>query len=169
LFEDAPSLAGPGGNLVFTGTDDDPGTLETLRGLGFRDVSAAAGVVRRWHHGRYRSTTSPRARELLTELMPTLLKALGDTAAPDQALLNFDLFLANLPAGVQLFSLFKANPALIDLVAAIMGSAPGLAAQLARRSVLLDSVLSSDFYAPLPPAADMTAELMKLLGPANDD
>ncbi len=169
LFEEAPSLAGPGGNLVFTGTDDDPGTLETLATLGFKDPSAAAGIVRRWHHGRYRATTSARARELLTELMPALLKALGDTAAPDHALLNFDLFLANLPAGVQLFSLFKANPALIELVAAIMGSAPRLAAHLARRTVLLDSVLSPDFYDPLPAAADMTAELMKLLVPANDD
>ena len=46
LFEEAPSLAGPGGNLVFTGTDDDPGTLETLRTLGFRDAAAAAGMVR---------------------------------------------------------------------------------------------------------------------------
>ncbi|MFI5003091.1 MAG: glutamine-synthetase adenylyltransferase, partial [Reyranellales bacterium] len=110
LFEEAPSLAGPGGNLVFTGIDDDPGTLETLATLGFGDTSAAAGIVRRWHHGRFRATTSSRARELLTELMPALLKALGDTAAPDQALLNFDLFLSNLPAGVQLFSLFKANP-----------------------------------------------------------
>jgi glutamate-ammonia-ligase adenylyltransferase len=163
LFEEAPSLAGPGGNLVFTGTDDDPGTLETLRGLGFRDVSAAAGVVRRWHHGRYRATTSARARELLTELMPALLQALADTAAPDQALLNFDLFLGNLPAGVQLFSLFKANPALLKLVAAIMGSAPGLAAQLARRTVLLDSVLSSDFYTPLRTAGEMTAEISGIL------
>ena len=146
LFEEAPSLAGPGGNLVFTGTDDDPGTLETLRTLGFRDPAAAAGIVRRWHHGRFRSTTSARARELLTELMPALLKALGETASPDQALLNFDQFLGNLPAGVQLFSLFKSNPALLELVATIMGSAPGLAAQLARRAVLLDSVLSPAFY-----------------------
>jgi len=169
LFEEAPSLAGPGGNLVFTGTDDDPGTLETLRTLGFRDPSAAAGVVRRWHHGRYRATTSARARELLTELMPALLKALGDTAASDPALLNFDLFLGNLPAGVQLFSLFKSNPALLELVAAIMGSAPGLAAQLARRTVLLDSVLSPDFYNPLPPAAEMTADLARLLAQVEDE
>jgi glutamate-ammonia-ligase adenylyltransferase len=169
LFEEAPSLAGPGGNLVFTGTDDDPGTLETLRGLGFHDVSAAAGVVRRWHHGRYRATTSARARELLTELMPALLKALGETAAPDAALLNFDLFLNNLPAGVQLFSLFKSNPALLELVATIMGSAPGLANQLSRRTVLLDSVLSSDFYTALPPAADMTAELAGLLAQVDDE
>ena len=169
LFEEAPSLAGPGGNLVFTGTDDDPGTLQTLGTLGFKDPAAAAGIVRRWHHGRYRSTSSARARELLTELMPALLKALGDTAAPDQALLNFDLFLANLPAGVQLFSLFKANPALVELVAAIMGSAPRLAAHLARRTVLLDSVLSPSFYDPLPSVADLTDELTKLLAPAADD
>jgi glutamate-ammonia-ligase adenylyltransferase len=163
LFEEAPSLAGPGGNLVFTGIEDDPGTLETLRALGFRDPSAAAGIVRRWHHGRYRATRSARARELLTELMPALLEALGTSAAPDQALLNLDFFLANLPAGVQLFSLFKSNPALLELVATIMGSAPGLAAHLARRTLLLDSVLSGSFYTPLPPAPVMTAELTAAL------
>jgi len=163
LFEEAPSLAGPGGNLVFTGTDDDPGTLETLKALGFHDTSAAAGIVRRWHHGRYRSTATARARELLTELMPGLLKELGATAAPDQALLNFDLFLANLPAGVQLFSLFKANPALLELLATIMGSAPGLAAHLARRTLLLDSVLSPDFYRAPPSAAEMATDLAAIL------
>ena len=131
----------------------------TLQTLGFRDPSAAAGIVRRWHHGRYRSTATARARELLTELMPGLLKALGSTAAPDQALLNFDLFLGNLPAGIQLFSLFKSNPALLELVAAIMGSAPGLAAHLARRTILLDSVLSPAFYLPLPPVEEMRADL----------
>ncbi|MFZ5779227.1 MAG: bifunctional [glutamine synthetase] adenylyltransferase/[glutamine synthetase]-adenylyl-L-tyrosine phosphorylase [Pseudomonadota bacterium] len=159
LFEEAPSLAGPGGNLVFTGTDDDPGTLATLATLGFRDASAAAAIIRRWHHGRFRATATARARELLTELMPGLLKAMGSTAAPDQALLNFDLFLGNLPAGIQLFSLFKANPALLELVAAIMGSAPGLAAHLARRTILLDSVLSPDFYRPLPLVDEMRADL----------
>jgi glutamate-ammonia-ligase adenylyltransferase len=159
LFEEAPSLAGPGGNLVFTGTDDDPGTLESLQAMGFRDASAAASIVRRWHHGRYRATATARARELLTELMPGLLKALGSTSSPDQALLNFDRFLGNLPAGVQLFSLFKANPALIELVATIMGSAPRLADHLARRSILLDSVLSPDFYLPLPPTEELKAGL----------
>jgi glutamate-ammonia-ligase adenylyltransferase len=162
LFEEAPSLAGPGGNLVFTGTDDDPGTLESLRAMSFRDPSAAAGIVRRWHHGRYRATATARARELLTELMPGLLKELGATAAPDQALLNLDLFLQNLPAGVQLFSLFKANPALLELVAAIMGSAPGLAAHLARRTILLDSVLSPDFYRPLPGRVDHEQDILDL-------
>jgi glutamate-ammonia-ligase adenylyltransferase len=169
LFEEAPSLAGPGGNLVFTGIEDDPGTLETLRALGFRDPSAAAGIVRRWHHGRYRATRSARARELLTELMPALLEALGATAAPDQALLNLDLFLANLPTGVQLFSLFKSNPALLELVATIMGSAPGLAGHLARRTLLLDSVLSPSFYTPPPAAVIMASDLAATLATVDAD
>ncbi|HYC65478.1 MAG TPA: bifunctional [glutamine synthetase] adenylyltransferase/[glutamine synthetase]-adenylyl-L-tyrosine phosphorylase, partial [Reyranellaceae bacterium] len=169
LFEEAPSLAGPDGNLVFTGTDDDPGTLETLRTLGFRDTSSASGIVRRWHHGRYRSTATARARELLTELMPGLLKALGATAAPDQALLNFDRFLGNLPAGVQLFSLFKSNPPLLELVAAIMGSAPRLAAHLARRTLLLDSVLSADFYGVLPSTEELTREMTRALEGVDDE
>ena len=56
LFEEAPSLAGPGGNLVFTGTDDDPGTLATLQTLGFRDPSAAA------RHRARAGTTAATAR-----------------------------------------------------------------------------------------------------------
>ena len=51
LFEEAPSLAGPGGNLVFTGTDDDPGTLETL---------ADAGLPRSLGGGRHRAALASR-------------------------------------------------------------------------------------------------------------
>src|SRR5207342_2132859 len=78
-------------------------------------------------------------------------------------------FLGNLPAGVQLFSLFKANQALVELVATVMGSAPGLATHLARRAILLDSVLSPDFYKPLPPTAEMTRDLALLLGRVEDE
>ena len=71
LFEEAPSLAGPGGNLVFTGTDDDPGTLADLAHARLpRSVGRPPAWCARWHHGRYRATRTARARELLTELMP---------------------------------------------------------------------------------------------------
>jgi glutamate-ammonia-ligase adenylyltransferase len=43
LFEEAPSLAGPGGNLVFTGTDDDPGTLQTLGHAGLQGSGGGRG------------------------------------------------------------------------------------------------------------------------------
>ena len=167
LFEEAPSLAGPG-NLVFTGAEDDPGTLQTLAQMGFADPSAVAAMVRDWHHGRMRATRSPRAREILTELVPEMLRIFGGTAAPDPALRRFDRFLGRLPAGVQLFSLFHANPGLLRLVADIMAEAPLLAESLARRPALLDAVLSAEFFAPLPDRAALAADLGSLIAGARD-
>ena len=142
LFEESPDLGG-GGALVFTGEDDDPDTIENLKNMGFENPSHIAGRVRIWHRGRYRATRSVRSRQILTELMPLLLGALSKTPTPDEAFSRFDGFLEGLPAGVQLFALFQANPALLDLVAEIMGAAPGLADRLMRRPLLLDCVLET--------------------------
>ncbi len=161
LFEEAPSLSGPG-NLVFTGAEDDPDTLATLARLGFAEPLQVAAMVRGWHYGRMRATRSQRAREILTELVPELLRIFGATAHSDTALLRFDQFLSLLPAGVQLFSLFYANPGLLSLVADIMAEAPLLAERLAARPALLDAVLTAGFAAPLPGRAGLAADLAGL-------
>ncbi|MCC7048182.1 MAG: bifunctional [glutamine synthetase] adenylyltransferase/[glutamine synthetase]-adenylyl-L-tyrosine phosphorylase [Alphaproteobacteria bacterium] len=176
LFETAPTLGAAVdaegdtvlGNLVFTGAENDPDTLATLKRLGFSDPPSVADRVRSWHHGRFRAMRSARARELLTELMPGLLAALGRTAEPDRAFARFDEFLGLLPAGVQILSLFQSNPALLDLVADIMGSAPMLAEQLARNPILLDGVLGAGFAADVPPRAELEAELDRMLERAED-
>ncbi len=162
LFEQAPSLAGPG-NLVFTGTEDDPDTLDSLSRLGFADPAAIAARVRSWHHGRMRAFRSQRAREILTELVPEMLRIFGATSHPDEAFRRFDQFLARLPAGVQLFSLFQANPGLLALVADIMAGAPRLAEQLAQRPALLDAVLTREFFAPLPDQPGLASDLAQML------
>jgi len=166
LFEESPSLGGTG-VLVFTGGEDHPDTLNTLSGMGFTDTASISATIRGWHHGRYRATRSTRAREILTELMPLLLAALGRTANPDVAFRRFDELLAGLPAGVQLFSLFHANPDILDLVAEIVGGSPRLAEILSRNPLLLDGVLDTDFRA-LPEAATMRADLDEKLGRAGD-
>ncbi|WP_338048613.1 bifunctional [glutamine synthetase] adenylyltransferase/[glutamine synthetase]-adenylyl-L-tyrosine phosphorylase [Phaeovibrio sulfidiphilus] len=142
LFEHAPSLSAGEGNLVFTGHDEDPGTLETLQNMGYRNPRAVADMVREWHHGRCAATRSPRAREYLTELVPALLRAFCETAQPDTALVRFGEFLTKLPAGVQIFSLLEHNRSLLTLVAEIMGDAPRLAGYLARNPDLLDAILA---------------------------
>ena len=159
LFEDASELGSDAGSLVFTGGEDDPETLETLEGMGFRGASEISATIRGWHFGRYGATRSARARELLTELMPALLTALSRTGDGDQAFLAFDRFLGGLPAGVQLFSLLKANPRLLDLLATILGTAPRLAQQLSRRPKVLDAVLDPGFFDALPTAGDIEASL----------
>lgn len=167
LFEEAPSLAGPG-NLVFTGGEPDPETLATLKRLGFADGARVFQIVGTWHRGRYRATRSRRARELLTELVPALLAALGRTAQPEAALAKFDEFLAGLPAGVQLFSMIHANPRLLDLLATVMGAAPALADHLSRRPQLLESVLTPEFLGRLPDRAELDASLAAALADARD-
>ncbi|HYB08043.1 MAG TPA: bifunctional [glutamine synthetase] adenylyltransferase/[glutamine synthetase]-adenylyl-L-tyrosine phosphorylase [Alphaproteobacteria bacterium] len=168
LFEEAPNLGVASGNLVFTGADHDPDTLKTIEGLGFVEPATASAIIRGWHHGRYRAMRSTRARELLTELTPALLDAVAKAANPDAALLSFDRFLSRLPQGVQLFSLFHANPSLLGLVAEIMGSAPRIADQLAQHPLLLDSVLTGDFFRPLPDRSLLATSLAEALRQAND-
>jgi [glutamine synthetase] adenylyltransferase / [glutamine synthetase]-adenylyl-L-tyrosine phosphorylase len=167
LFEESDPLSGEAGgafgNLVFTGTEDDPDTLATLARLGFADPSAVAAIIRGWHHGRVRAMRSPRARQILTELMPRLLTAFGATSHPDGALLRLQEFISRLPAGVQLFSLFQSNADLLDLVAEIMGTTPRLAEHLARTPTLLDHVLDTDFYDDLGSARQVEADLERHL------
>lgn len=168
LFEEATPLSAPG-NLVFTGTDPDPDTAATLMSLGYTNPDAAITTVATWHRGRYRATRSGRARELLTELVPALLQALARTPQPDTALTRFDGFLGRLPAGVQLFSLFYANPWLLGLVADVMGAAPPLADGLARHPELLDAVLEPDFFSStLPCRNDLECSLSRRLADARN-
>ncbi len=150
LFETTPELTSAGANMVFAGESDDPGTIETLTRMGFGRPGDAIAAVRGWHHGRYPAVRTARARELLTEVQPLLIEALGRTADPDGALASFDRFLAELPSGVQLFSLLRANPSLLRLVADIMGTAPRLARILSRRRRVLDAVLDPGFFGSLP-------------------
>ena len=166
LFEDAPSLSGGLGSLVFTGDEDDPETLETLHGLGFERPKDVTRAVRAWHFGRYAATRSSRGRQLLTELIPVLLDALAHTRNADVAFAAFDRFVSHLPAGVQLFSLLKSNPGLLQLLATIMGAAPKVALTLTRRPRVLDAVLDPEFFGSLPDAEDLRRLLDRSLDEA---
>lgn len=167
LFREAEPL-GAGGSLVFTGVDDHPETLKTLGDMGFDDPKSMVHAIRRWHHGRDPATRSERARQLLTELTPTLLEAFAETADPGAAFRGFDHFLSQLPAGVELFSLLSARHTLISFLATIMGNAPRLAERLARRPVLLDQVILPGFSDPLPPRSVLEKELHDQLTQGRD-
>ncbi len=163
LFEHSPDLSRGGANMVFAGEADDPATVAALTQMGFTRASEIIAIVRGWHHGRYPAVRSARARELLTEVQPVLVEALAKTANPDLALIGFDRFLSEVPSGVQLFSLLKQKPALLELIAAIMGTAPRLARILGKQRRVLDAVLDPGFFGSLAGRdqleAMLTAEL----------
>jgi glutamate-ammonia-ligase adenylyltransferase len=167
LFESSLDLGGSR-SLVFTGTGDDPETLQTLADLGFQQPPVLAARVRAWHHGHIRATRDARARELLTELMPRLLQAIADQADPDATFARFDAFLSGLPAGVQLFSLFRANPRLLAMIADLMGMAPRLAHHLSNHVALFDAMLAPDFFDRVPDRSGLEAELDRTLARSGD-
>ncbi|CAH0283290.1 bifunctional [glutamine synthetase] adenylyltransferase/[glutamine synthetase]-adenylyl-L-tyrosine phosphorylase [Roseomonas sp. CECT 9278] len=143
MFEAEPTLASEDakGSLVFTGVEDDPATIATLRAMGYGNPSGIAAMVRGWHHGHTRATRSERARELLTALMPSLLGAFAKQRDPDTAVGRLDGVFARLAAGVQVLSLLARNPALLDRLASVLGAAPQLADHLARHTSALEGLL----------------------------
>ncbi|MBP2460529.1 MULTISPECIES: bifunctional [glutamine synthetase] adenylyltransferase/[glutamine synthetase]-adenylyl-L-tyrosine phosphorylase [unclassified Rhizobium] len=167
LFEQEEKLSSQGGNyegnLVFTGQKDDPDTLETLGRLGFERPADMSRVIRTWHSGRYRATQSSEARERLTEMMPALLKAIGESRRADEALLRFDSFLKGLPAGIQLFSLIGNNPLLLSLIVTIMASAPRLADIVASKPHVFDGMLDPGLMAEIPTRDFLASRLTAFL------
>jgi [glutamine synthetase] adenylyltransferase / [glutamine synthetase]-adenylyl-L-tyrosine phosphorylase len=168
LFENSPELTRGGANMVFAGEADDPATVQALTKLGYERAPELIATVRGWHHGRYPAIRTARARELLTEVQPSLIEAFAKTANPDLAFIGFDRFLAELPSGVQLFSLLKQNPGLLELIAAIMGSAPRLARVLSKRRRVIDAVLDPGFFGSLPDREKLRAIIAAELKAAND-
>ena len=153
------------------------GRLSAVHGLteGFfaPDPSAApakptwgAELVARWHS--YPALRSDRACAIFNRLQPGILARLQEAAKPDEALAQFDGFLAGLPAGVQLFSLFEANPPLLDLIVDICAAAPALAQYLSRNSGVLDAVISGGFFTDWPGQVALQDELSTLLAETPD-
>jgi len=169
LFESEPDLTSAQGNLVFTGVEEDPETLKTLGAMGFGDPAHVSAAIRGWHHGRIRAMRSQRARELLTKLVPAILKALAGAADPDVAFTQFDRFLSSLSSGVQLFSLFLARPQFLELLAKIVGATPRLATYLARNPAVLDALLDQEFLSRLPSRAELDASFARLVFGSYED
>ena len=146
LFEDrAPAVEAAPLSFAGPSPDDDADTLRALSEMGYGDGERAWGLAHAWLTGRYAALRGERARELAAEIAPVVLHVFATSPDPDSALSRFDGFLARLPDGVRLFSLFAANPELLGLVAEVMGVAPRLAERLTLYPDLLESVLSRDF------------------------
>ncbi len=126
----------------------------------------ARAIVDGW--SSYPCLRSDRAQAIFRRLRPVLLKRLSRAANPDEALVALDGFLAGLPSGVQIFSLFEANPSLVDLIIDIAATAPALARYLARNARVLDGVIGGSFFAPWPGTAVLTADLAAKLTEAPD-
>ena len=126
----------------------------------------AREITKGWES--YPALRSDRAQAIFRRLRPRLLKELARAANPDEALVALDGFLSGLPAGVQIFALFEANPTLIELIVDIAGSAPALARYLSRNASVLDGVIGGSFWGDWPGTAALRSELQTRIATAPD-
>ncbi|MEP3299214.1 MAG: glutamine-synthetase adenylyltransferase, partial [Pseudoruegeria sp.] len=123
-------------------------------------------TIARWYS--YPALRSDRAKTIFKRLQPELLQRLDKAANPDVALNHFDGFLSGLPAGVQLFSMFEANPQLIDLIVDIASTAPELSRFLGRNSQVLDAVIAGQFFEDWPGVETLLSALFQALDDLSD-
>ncbi|KQR61014.1 bifunctional [glutamine synthetase] adenylyltransferase/[glutamine synthetase]-adenylyl-L-tyrosine phosphorylase [Brevundimonas sp. Leaf168] len=168
LFEGGEDLDSSYGSLVFTGVENDPETLETLRRMGFSEAPSVADTIRSWHHGRIPATRTARGRELFTRLAPRLLEALARSGAPDEAFRRFAVFFSGLAAGVQVQALFLNQPKLFEMVLGVMAFAPRLARTLGRQPAALDGVLDARFLVDLSEETGLTEQMLREAGETED-
>jgi glutamate-ammonia-ligase adenylyltransferase len=169
LFTEGESLgAAGGGDLVFTGSDDDPATLETLRKMGFHDPAAVSATIRKWHYGGYRATRASAARAHLTELLPALLTTIARTGNADLAFQRFDNFLDRLPSGIQLFALLRGHADLLALLVQLMASAPRMAEAVIHRAHVMDALIDPAFADEVSRRAVLVGKVDAFLGDARD-
>ncbi len=139
-----------------------PGTAEEGPELS----DSARAITQGWQN--YPALRSDRAQAIFRRLRPRFLTELQRAASPEEALVALDGFLAGLPAGVQIFSLFEANPTLVELIIDIAGTAPMLARYLSRNASVLDGVIGGSFWGDWPGGRALHAELAARMAQGGD-
>ena len=129
-----------------------------LAGLGFADPAALAERIAGWRTGKVRALRSEAARAAFDMVQAPLLAAFAQSPEPMRALLRWEQLLAGLPSALGLFHLLEARPALIGLLARILGLAPPLADALARRADLLDPLIDASAFDLPGPVAELAAQ-----------
>ncbi|MCR9125288.1 MAG: bifunctional [glutamine synthetase] adenylyltransferase/[glutamine synthetase]-adenylyl-L-tyrosine phosphorylase [Rhodobacteraceae bacterium] len=125
------------------------------------DALLSETVLARWL--TFPAFRTQRAAQIFDRLKPDLARGLAQSARPEEAMRALEGFLAGLPAGVQIFSLFQSNPQLVDLLIDIVGTAPELGLHLSRNAHVFDAVLGGDFFDDWPGAAELTGQLSRRL------
>jgi len=169
LFEDAPPLATIEGKLAFPPDADDRETLDTLKRLGFKEPLTASSFVREWLKGTHRPLRVEAARADLEAIVPAFVTALARTGNPDAAFVAADRFFSTLPSAVRLLAALRTHPALVQLLATILGTAPRLGEIVAQSPTVLDGLLDPAFFGALPGETVLAERLDILLKQAMND
>ncbi len=132
---------------------------QAIRSAGFAAPDRIAARIEDWRSGRLRAVRSEAAFKALETVLPSLLDAFGRASDPEAALMAFDKMLGGLPTALNLFRLLEAQPALLNLLVAIISHAPTLGEALGRNAALLDRLLDASAFDPVGDVFTLAAEM----------
>lgn len=138
-----------------------------LDALGFEGADELAERIEGWHSGKLRALRSDAALAAFEAVRPQLLAALARSPEPRRAFNRWEELLTRLPSALGLFNLLEARPALLELLAKVLGLAPPLADALAARADLLDPLIDASAFDLPGSVAELVEEFAQ--GEADDD
>jgi glutamate-ammonia-ligase adenylyltransferase len=151
-------------HAVFAGILAGPGEPPDLYRQETRTNPAALPAVadnklwENWLSGRPRALRTERARALLSDLLPALAAVVQRQPQPEAVWARLDEFIHRLPSGVQVLSMLRHNPALLDRLGDVLGGAPWLADHLAGTPAALEGLVAPQDIDP-DPSASLAAQL----------
>lgn len=128
----------------------EAGLNEWLVQRGFEDPEHVRSRITAWRSGQLRALRSEAALRSFESVLPLLISASADASDPMRAVASLDRFLEQLPSGVQFFGLLEVNPKLVELLGHVLAFAPVLAEALARRPALMEGLIDSSAFDPVP-------------------
>ncbi len=129
---------------LFAELHDPERTQQRLGQLGFRELTQAYERLRLLHDGPPYAPASPRRRELLYALAPTLFHEICRSADPDRALVSMADLIALIGARSSFLSLLRENPHTLRTLIGLFGASSYLSRIFLRRPELLDSLVRAD-------------------------
>ncbi|GBD24856.1 Bifunctional glutamine synthetase adenylyltransferase/adenylyl-removing enzyme [bacterium HR30] len=139
-----------------------------LGALGFRDPELSYEHLLFLRDGPPSAPSSPRRRQVLFELMPSLLATMRQSPYPDLALQNMASFIAAVGARTSFLMLLRENPGTMRMLVRVFATSQYLANQFIRHPELLDSLVRADLVRVRRSRDELSADLASFLDAAED-
>lgn len=143
--------------------------LSVIKEMGYTDSDSVLRLVQGWYQGNTKVVSNDMSRRFLLNVLPELLRRLGNSSVPQDAIVRFDRFVRKLPIGFPLFSLFGTHRHVLEAITTVIADAPRIANYLAKRPVLVDALLAREYQNEFEESEKLEEELESLLVDARDD
>lgn len=161
--DERPELA-----TLMDSLDREEQALWQLGQLGFTDLEGAYRDLKLLRDGPPYAPASPRRREALAALAPSLVAEIADSAAPGRALHHMASFITTVGARTSYLHLLLENAGIRRLLVRLFATSEFLSNFFLRHPELLDSLVRADLIRVIRSHADLARELAARLGAAAD-